>query len=68
MARKRMGRPPTSDRDDTVVRLDRQLAAKAKYTAAVRGIPIAQYLSEIARATIERDFGQAVKPKMKGGE
>lgn len=61
MARKKMGRPPTSDRDDTVVRLDRRVAAKAKYVASTRNIPIAEYLTELIRALVDRDFDRAVK-------
>ncbi len=61
MARKKMGRPPTSDRDDTVVRLDRRVAAKAKYVAATRNIPIAEYLTELVRALVDRDFERATK-------
>ena len=63
---KKMGRPATSTRDDVVVKIDKQLAAKARYIAATRSIPLAEYLTEITRSIVDRDFDRATKTK--GGE
>jgi hypothetical protein len=61
MAPKRMGRPKASTRDDVVARIDRTVIAKARYVAETRKIPLAEYLSEILRSTVDRDFEKATK-------
>jgi hypothetical protein len=53
------GRPRTSERDDVTVRLDRAIAAKARYVAEVRGVSLAEYLSEITDGQVGRDFAKA---------
>ena len=45
MAKKRVGRPPTSERNDIVVKLDRSVAAQARYIAETRGVSMAEYLT-----------------------
>jgi hypothetical protein len=59
MARK--GRPKTSARIDVTVRLDRTIADKARQVAYARGIPIAEYLSEMLRGPIDRAYAQFVR-------
>lgn len=59
--RPRAGRPATSERDDVTVKVDRSLVAKARYVAEIRGIPLAEYLTAAALATVEKDFTEAVK-------
>ena len=61
MVRKRTGRPPTSERDDIVVKLDRAVAADARWIAEKRGISMAEYLTEAIRPIIAKDFQQATK-------
>ncbi len=61
MGRKRTGRPPTSERDDIVVKLDRAVAAQARYIAETRGISMAEYLTEALRPIAARDFQQVAK-------
>ena len=52
------GRPKTSDRDDVTVKLDRAIAAKARYVAEVKGIALAEYLSTITGGQVDRDFAK----------
>lgn len=53
------GRPKSSDRDDVTVRIDRGIAAKARYVAEVRGISLAEYLTTITTGQVDRDFARA---------
>lgn len=48
-------------RDDKAVKIDRRLATKAKVIADTRGISAAEYLSELLRPLIERDWPRAMK-------
>lgn len=59
---KRRGRPQASERDDIVVKLDRTVAAQARYIAETRGVSLAEYLSESLRPIVARDFQRAPKP------
>ncbi|MGZ3388385.1 MAG: hypothetical protein ACXVB2_00125 [Isosphaeraceae bacterium] len=59
--RKRAGRPPTSEREDIVVKLNRAVAADARWIAEKRGISMAEYLTEALRPIVARDFQQATK-------
>ena len=52
------GRPKTH-RDDISVKMDRALAAKAQYLARLKGITLAEFISETLRAPVERDFAKA---------
>ena len=56
---KRMGRPPTSTRDDVVIKIDRTVAAKARFIASTRSISLAEYVTVVARAAVDRDFDRA---------
>jgi len=62
MAKRSGGRPKSSERDDIVVKLDRRLAAEARYIAETRGISLAEYLTEALRPIVARDFQKAPKP------
>jgi hypothetical protein len=53
------GRPKTTDREDIAVKLNRDVAAMARYVAEVRRITLAQYLSEITDGPVRRDFKAA---------
>ena len=64
MGRKKAGKDMPL-RDDKSVKLDRDLADKAGYVCARRGLTMAEYLSEICRPRIEADFRKETKG---GGE
>jgi hypothetical protein len=55
MARKR-GRPKGIKRRDAVVKLDAIVVGKAQMVAKARGTSVAEYLSEIIREPVDRDF------------
>jgi hypothetical protein len=55
------GRPATSTRDDVVVKIDRGVAAQARYVADNRKISLAEYLTEALRANVKRDFDRAAR-------
>jgi hypothetical protein len=61
---KRRGRPEKPGGEGTVVRMASDLVAKAKYLAAQRGIPLSDYLSELLRPVIEREFRKAGRELM----
>lgn len=48
-------------RDDIAVKVDRTLADKAKLVASRRRITMAQYLSDLIRNPVERDFTKTVR-------
>ena len=58
---KKAGRPATSTRDDVAVKIDRVLAAKARFVAENRKISLAEYLTEALRGTVTRDFDKAAR-------
>jgi hypothetical protein len=68
---KSRGRPKT-ERDDVSVKLDRGVVSRAKLVAAARGLTLAEYLSELTRGPVDRDFAkemQRVQAETKvGGE
>ena len=61
VAAKKIGRPITSNRDDVPVRIDREVKAKAEYVASKRRITIAEYITEIVKPAVAKDFDQAVR-------
>lgn len=58
---KKMGRPRSSVRDDTSIKFDRRLARRAKMIAGARGISTAEYLSEMTRPMIDRDYVEMMR-------
>jgi hypothetical protein len=60
MAKRRVGRP-RSNRDDITVKVDRKVAARARFVAESRGLTLAEYFSEILRPVVERDFERTLK-------
>jgi hypothetical protein len=48
-------------RDDVAVKIDRTLADKASVVARQRRTTMAEYLSEILKAPVERDFAKAIR-------
>jgi hypothetical protein len=67
MAKKKTGRPKTSERQDVNVKFDRILAGRARAVANGRGISMAEYLTELARAVIDRDFAKLLRDLEGGG-
>ena len=58
------GKPWDSSEDNppTVpIKVDRGIAAKAKIVASDRGIDLAAYVSEVLRATVDKDWSKIVK-------
>jgi hypothetical protein len=52
---------PKSGRDDIAVKVDRVVVARAQFVARLRGLTLAEYLSEAARPTVDRDFARETK-------
>jgi hypothetical protein len=48
-------------RPDVTVKMDGQTVRKAKMVAASRGIPLAQYLTEIVAPIVDRDLAEATR-------
>lgn len=48
-------------RDDMAVKIERILAEKSKLVATRRGLTMAEYLSDILRKAVERDFSKEVR-------
>ena len=61
MAKKKMGRPKTSERQDVSVKFDKTLAGMARMMALSKGVSLAEYISEASRAVIEKDFGKEME-------
>lgn len=58
---------PKSSRDDMTVKIDRAVVARAHYIARVRGITVAEYLTEALRPIVDRDFHRE-SAKQEGGK
>lgn len=41
-----------------VIKADRAVVAKAKYVAEVRGVPLAEYVTDVMRLQVDRDFAK----------
>jgi hypothetical protein len=65
MAKKRAEK---GKRDDVAVKIDRTLGDKAKFVASRKGSTMAEYLSELLRGPVEKDFDRAVKEMGAGGQ
>jgi hypothetical protein len=59
---------PKSDRDDVSVKLDRTVVARARFVAELRGVTLAEYLTEAVRPVVDRDFAKAARDEGKGVE
>ncbi len=66
MAKKKMGRPKTSDRNDVSIKFDKVLAGKARLIAQGRGLTMAAYLTEMTQASIDRDYAKLMR-ELEGG-
>lgn len=61
MAKKRGGRPKTSERQDVSIKFDKTLAGKARLISQGRGISMAEYLEEMTRSLIDRDYAKLLR-------
>jgi hypothetical protein len=58
---KKRGRPRASERRDAVVKLDVIIVGKAQMVAKASGISLSEYLSEMLRSPVDRDFLRVMK-------
>lgn len=74
---KAKGRPKKPGGEGTQVRIEPDLASKAKYLATQQGMSLSEYLSDAIRPRVEKDFlqvgrelfGEAEKgPKSRGAK
>lgn len=63
---KSKGRPPTGRRDVTV-KVDASVISKAKMVASARNIPLAEFVSELLRGPVDREFAKEMKKVQEGG-
>jgi hypothetical protein len=61
---KSKGRPARPGGEGSVVRIASDLVHKAKYLAAQKGISLSDYLSDLLRPAIDKDFKKAVRELM----
>jgi hypothetical protein len=52
---------PRAERDDVTVKLARGIVSRAKIVAAARGVTLAEYLSDLTRGPVDRDFTREMK-------
>lgn len=57
---KKRGRPQ-SERNDQSVKVDRSVVGKAKAVATHRGITVAELISEMLRAPIDKAYAQMLR-------
>jgi hypothetical protein len=58
---KKRGRPKLDKRRDAVVKLDGTIVGKAQMVAKANGTSVAEYLSELLRGLVDRDFLKVMK-------
>jgi hypothetical protein len=58
---KAKGRPKQEKRHDASAKIDAGILARARAVATARGITLAEYLSEVLRAPVARDFAREMK-------
>jgi hypothetical protein len=63
---KAKGRPKTSQRVDATAKIDKGVLKKAKFVADSRDIPLAEYLTDLLRAPVSRDFDKAAREASEG--
>lgn len=61
MAAKKQKPAEKGKRDDVAVKVDRLLADKARLVAKRRGTTLAEYVSELIRGPVDRDFAKEIK-------
>jgi hypothetical protein len=63
---KSKGRPAKPGGEGSVVRIASDLVRKAKYLAAQQGVPVSDYLSNLLRPAIDKEFRKAARDLMDG--
>lgn len=66
VAKRRTGRPKSSARKDVSIKFDQGLARKARMIAEATNISMAEYLSELARPLIDRDYARLMRQLEEG--
>lgn len=61
MAKKKMGRPVTSQRDDATAKIDRALLKKAKTVANELDIPLAELLSDLLEVPLNQKYAEVIR-------
>jgi hypothetical protein len=61
------GRPKSADRKDGSVRIDRAVLGKIQWLAKDQGVTVSEYLTDLVRGPVEREFGRRAK-KLQGEE
>lgn len=55
-----------SDRDDVAVKINRTVVGKARLVATHRGISVAELLTELVRAPVDKVYAQMLRDLEKG--
>lgn len=63
---KSKGRPKTG-RQDVTVKVDGAVISKAKLVASARNIPLAEFVSDLLRVPVDREFAKEMKRVQEGG-
>ena len=58
---------PKSDRRDASIKFDKLLADKSQMIAKAKGVSRAEYLSEMTRAAIDREYAKVMRELESGG-
>ena len=61
---KKKGRPRKPSGEGTPVRIDSDIASKAKFLASLKKVPTSEYLSGLLRPLIDREFRKAARDMM----
>ena len=69
VAKSKAGRPKSANPrgDGIAVRLAPDVVRTARYVAPVKGVALGDYLSDILRQTVTRDYGWANRKTQEGG-
>ncbi len=59
---------PRSDRDDMTVKIDREVAEKARLVALRRKVPMAELLTDMLRGPVDRAYRQEVSKLTQEGD
>jgi ribosomal protein S19E (S16A) len=62
------GRPKRSERDDGTTKIDRTILSRLKAVASYRGVPVAELLSELVRAPLDKAYAQVLRDLEKDQE
>jgi hypothetical protein len=66
VSKPKKGRPKKLGGEGTQVRIETELATRARYVAAKNGVPLIDFLSDIIRPVVNREFLKAGKDITEG--